>query len=241
MTIQDSLFCTDARRFLLGLEPDSVDLILTDPPYQVSIANGDLPRKEASPLKRDFGRWDKEPLDCEGFAAGAAHCLRDGGSVLVFCGDHLMWEVEYALRRNGIAFYMLLYWLKSNPPPKVRPGYLSEVEPVIWAFKVGENAATRPTFNGRGGYHRKVLQYPIVPAGQRWHPTQKPVEMLRELVMTHSNEGDLVVDPYCGSGSTLVAAAELGRRYAGCDADPDWTTCASNRLMATTPPLPGTI
>lgn len=78
----------------------------------------------------------------------------------------------------------------------------------------------------------------IIPSSEQ-HPTQKPVALFEHFIRLHTKPGDLVVDPFCGSGSSGVAAKRLGRRWIGCDTDSQWTEMAKERIDATTPPLEG--
>jgi DNA modification methylase len=78
----------------------------------------------------------------------------------------------------------------------------------------------------------------IIPSKSQ-HPTQKPVALFEHFIRLHTKPGDLVVDPFAGSGSSGVAAKKLGRRWIGCDTDERWVKMARERLAATTPPLPG--
>jgi DNA modification methylase len=106
-------------------------------------------------------------------------------------------------------------------------------------FAVWQTKGGGWTFNA-DGYRPNVWDFPIINGytcqnteEQRWHPTQKPEALMLQWVSIFSDEGDLVVDPYCGSGTTLVAAKRLGRRAIGCDIDPVNCANAARRLAAT--------
>ena len=122
----------------------------------------------------------------------------------------------------GFKMVRLVIWQKTNPVPlNMRATYLSNSrEMAVTGVKVG-----KPTFNSK--YDSGIYAYPIPRHnGNRMHPTQKPLLLFEDLVQKHSNTGDLVVDPFLGSGTTRVAAVRNARRFAGCDLDNNY---AKNR------------
>lgn len=221
-----------------------VDLVLTDPPYNVSArgvggrANttvGRVPRKDGTTreIVRDFGEWDHE-WDPEPFIASVAGMLRNGGSLIAFTSEFLF---EPYLR-TGLDHRSLLFWRKSNPAPNFRKQIVRAVEMAVWQTKGG-----KWTFNA-GGYCPNVWDGPIINGytcentnEQRWHPTQKPEALMNQWVALFSHEGDLVVDPFMGSGTTLVAAKRLGRRAIGVELDESYCEIAARRLQQDVLPL----
>lgn len=104
--------------------------------------------------------------------------------------------------------------------------YISDFEHAIVAIKKG-----KWTFNRQSDkYDRSELRYPIVSGKNRFHPTQKPVKLMEELILRHSNENDLVLDPFMGSGSTGVAALNLNRRFVGIELDKKYFNIAKERI-----------
>ncbi len=211
--------CADFRDFLHGLDANSVDLILTDPPYAISRATGFQSIGERS-IKRfavsmDFGKWDHHEINLSAFAQHSYRVLRKGGTVIVF---YDIWKIErlkLALESAGFVMLRLILWQKTNPVPlNSKRTYLSNSREVaVVGVKVG-----KPTFNAK--YHNGVYSYPIPRHnGKRIHPTQKPDKLFAELLRVHSHPGDLVVDPFLGGGTTAIATISEGRRFAGCDID----------------------
>ena len=174
----------------------------------------------------DFGEWDKG-FDLTGWIPAAVNCLRIGGSIIIFNAWRNMDEIATALEACGCNVKEMIQWQKSNPMPRNRDRlYVTACEFAIWAVK-GKGW----TFNRqRSTYENTIFQYPIVSAKNRIHTTQKPVELMRDLIMIHSNEGDIVLDPFIGSGTTAVAALETGRRYIGYEIDVAYYTAALNRI-----------
>jgi DNA modification methylase len=231
---------TDAVTFLNSQIPGSVDLVLTDPPYIISRKSG-FKQMGSKGVKRfgisvDFGKWDNTDAAThfelmKTFTRGCYAALRDGGTIIVW---YDVWKIESManhLRSAGFHKLRLVEWLKTNPVPlNSKSGYLSNAREIaIVGIKGG-----RATFHSE--YDNGVYSFPIHrDGGKRLHPTQKSLAITSQLIAKHSNKGDLVVDPFSGSGTHLVAARMAGRRYAGCELDPAYFEIASKRLMAAQP------
>ena len=217
----------DAVGFLGSLEGGSVDLVLTDPPYAISRDSNYTNTKDARYAKHviDFGDWDQAPIDAAALAQAMHRALRKGGTAIVF---YDLWKLESlaaALAEAGFSQPRFIEWLKTRPVPvNSKRNYLSNArEAAVSVVKGG-----KPTFNSE--YDAGTYSFDTIRGNARIHPTQKPLPLMEALVEKHSNPGDLVIDPFCGSGSSLLAAKNLGRRWAGCDADPKWAAAARERL-----------
>ena len=225
--------CCDYRDFLRSLERNSVDLVLTDPPYGVSRKTGFSSFKngvERFAVSMDFGDWDHQQIDLAAFADEAYRVVRRGGTVIVW---YDLWKISHlyeALGDAGFKMLRLIVWNKTNPVPlNSRCTYLSNSrEMAVVGVKGGS-----PTFNG--AYDSGDYSYPIPRhGGNRIHPTQKPLDLFRELVLKHSSPGDLIIDPFLGSGTTAVAALQEDRSFAGCDIDESYAQAAEIRLRQLT-------
>ena len=225
-----SVQCADYRYFLDTLPAGAVDLILTDPPYSISRKTGFKSIGERG-VKRfavtmDFGEWDHAEIDLDALAVKSFRALRRGGTAIVF---YDLWKLERlrnALEAAGFSMIRLIVWEKSNPVPlNSKRTYLSNSREIaVVGVKGG-----KPTFNGE--YHNGVYRYPIPRHnGSRIHPTQKPDDLFADLIRVHSNQGDLVVDPFLGGGTTAAAALTLGRHFAGCDIDAEYARLSLERL-----------
>jgi len=215
--------CFDLMRRLRA-QGEQFDLILTDPPFNVSRAQGDFQyRGDASAKVRDFGGWDfgfdpQQLVDC------AHPLLKPGGSLLAFTSDLLIgaYKLQDPKLWNSRG---VMIWKKNNPPTSPRPGYVNACEFIVWLAKTKAPA----TWNA-DGYTLNVFQYPIAAGHKRMgHPTEKPVQLLKDLIMRHSDHGEAVLDPFAGSGSTLRAAKDLGRVATGIEMDPEFVAMASAR------------
>ena len=225
-----NLVCADFRDFLDSIASSSVDLVLTDPPYAISRKTGfkSLGRRSVKrfAVSMDFGEWDHAEIDLEALARKTYRVLRKGGTVIVF---YDLWKLERlrdALVSAGFSMIRLIVWEKTNPVPlNSKRTYLSNSREIAVAGVKGG----KPTFND--AYHNGVYRYPIPRHnGNRIHPTQKPDDLFSELVRVHSCEGDLVVDPFLGGGTTAVAAITQGRRFRGCDIDERYIELVTERL-----------
>ena len=219
----------DFAEFLSRMSLGSIDLILTDPPYTISRKTG---FKNLGPnsvarfaVEMDFGEWDQSLINLTDLCRLSWRGLRFGGTAIIF---YDLWKLSYlsdAMISAGFKQIRLIEWVKTNPVPlNSKRNYLTNSREIaVLGVKGG-----KPTFNSE--YDTGVYKYPIPHNGQRYHPTQKPLEMFCELVKKHSNPGDLVVDPFLGSGTTALAAVELEREFAGCDLNEDYIQIASERL-----------
>ena len=221
---------SDFAAFLADLAAGSVDLVLTDPPYTISRATGfqntgrnSVPRLAVS---MDFGKWDRVQIDLDKLAAGMKRALRTGGTAIVWYDVWKITDLARALTGAGFKMLRLLIWEKTNPVPlNASANYLSNArEMAVLCVKGG-----KATFHSR--YDPGTYRLPIPRHnGRKVHPTQKPLDLFRTLVEKHSNRGDLIVDPFLGSGTTAVAAVEACRRFAGCDLSSRYVRAAKKRL-----------
>ena len=222
----------DYRDLLDSLPPGAADRILTDPPYTISRSTGFAKLGERSvarfAVSMDFGHWDHTNIDLDALSERMFRVLRKGGTAVVW---YDLWKVSHlseAMVRAGFKMLRVLIWHKTNPVPlNMKATYLSNSREIAVAGVKGG----KPTFNDQ--YHNGVYYYPIPRHnGKRIHPTQKPLDLFTELVEVHSLPGDLVVDPFLGSGTTAVAALESGRNFYGGDIDPHYVKEARRRVSA---------
>jgi site-specific DNA-methyltransferase (adenine-specific) len=128
-------------------------------------------------------------------------------------------------KTSGFSQIRFIEWLKTNPQPiNSKVNYLTNCREIAL---VGVKKS-KPTFNS--SYDNGVYAYPIQGGKDRFHPTQKSTKLFQELIEKHSNEGDVVLDPFLGSGTTAVAANESGRKFIGCELDEEYYTKAMARI-----------
>jgi site-specific DNA-methyltransferase (adenine-specific) len=225
--------------WLEQLEDASVDHCITDPPYSEHVHAKSLSaplkvrnatkRKNVrpQPRKRDLGFTSLTPALQRDVAIELARITRRW--VIVFCDPEAIGTWRFALAGAGLDVVRVGVWIKPNGAPQFtgdRPG--TGYETVVIAHRKG-----RKWWNG-GGKHA-VWVHPIATGGygrERVHSTQKPLPLLLELIEQFTDPGELVIDPFAGSGSTGVAACRLGRRFAGAELDPDMAALAAEQIAA---------
>ena len=220
-------------RELLPLIPDgAVGHVLADPPYSrhVHTAQRRVRRSEGKP-----GRVVPEPLSFESLSDEllefvAAQCARVARRwVLVFSDVENVSAWRAALAAHGLTHRRTGAWVKLGAQPQ-----MSGDRPAV-GFEALEIAHPRGRSRWNGGGRPAVWTHPLATGhgeGLRLHPTQKPLSLLLELVRDFTDEGDLVLDPFCGSGTTGVACVRLGRRFIGFELNPSWATLAAERIAA---------
>ena len=217
----------EAYEFLCSLEKDSVNLILTDPPYEISKQSGyisSLTKPDGTPQSKktirrfavdlDFGEWDKQNLDLLPFLREMYRVLKPSGTLIMF---YDLWKIETLknmMEASKFKQIRFVEWIKKNPVPlNSKRNYLTNAREIaLTAVK-----KSKPTFNSK--YDNGIYKYPIYHSKDRTHPTQKSLGLFEELIEKHSNEGDLVLDCFLGSGTTAVAALRTKRNFVGCEID----------------------
>lgn len=196
-----------------SLEKESVDLILTDPPYNISKENN---FKTMGRGGIDFGEWDKG-FDLYSWIDETFSKIKKGGSLIIFNDWKNIGEIAKYAENQGFEIKDMLRWEKTNPMPRNRDRrYITDYETAVWLVK----PKSKWTFNRLSeSYDRPKLSYASPQGKKRIHPTQKPVELLEELILRHSNPEDLIVDPFAGSGSCYNACASTNRNFLGAEID----------------------
>jgi site-specific DNA-methyltransferase (adenine-specific) len=238
------IFQGDCLEILPAIPEGTVDLIFADPPYFLS--NGGITCHAGKMVSVHKGDWDKSKgpdANHEFNRAWLAACqrvLKPNGSIWVSGTAHVIHSVGFAMQQLGFKLLNDISWVKPNPPPNLSCRYFTHAtETIIWAAK---NAKSRHTFHykamkeiNRGKQMKSVWEIkPPEPWEKRFgkHPTQKPVALLERILFASSNEGDLVLDPFLGGGTTLFAAFRLRRHAAGCDLSAEFLTLAVRRLCS---------
>lgn len=210
------IYNTDCIEFMKTMDKDSVNLTITDIPY-----NGCS--KESNGLRTlDKGKADVLTFDLRDFLNEIYRITK--GTIIIFCGTNQISELftffnKYSLKKEGTTRQLI--WSKTNPSPmNGKYVYLSGIENAIWFRK------PKATFNA----HCKstVFSYPC--GRSKLHPTEKNINLIKELILDNSNEKDIVFDPCFGSGCHLLAAKELNRKYIGCEIDTEYFNIGKKRL-----------
>jgi site-specific DNA-methyltransferase (adenine-specific) len=240
------IFQGDCLEILAAIPESCVDLIFADPPYFLS--NGGITCHAGRMVSVNKGSWDRSrgpDANHEFNRAWLAACqrvLKPNGSLWVSGTAHVIHSVGFAMQQLGMKLLNDISWVKPNPPPNLSCRYFTHAtETLIWAAK---NQKSRHTFHYKemkllaGGKQMKSVW--TIPPPEPWekrfgkHPTQKPVALLERILLASSNPGDLVLDPFLGSGTTALAALRTSRFFRGIEIDPKWVRVASQRLKEQT-------
>lgn len=203
------------------------DAVITDPPYNISRKNN---FKTMGRAGIDFGEWDKG-FDLTSWISYCEPLLKKGGNIVIFNDWKNMSYIVNALEINGFDIKDLIRWKKTNPMPRNRDRrFITDYEVAVWAVKKGD----KWTFNRLSDtYERPEIVNKITPKSEKifgGHPTQKPVEVMEWIINRLSNVGDLIFDPFMGSGSTGVACLKTNRKFVGIDNDEKSFNMSCERL-----------
>ena len=193
-----------------------VDHIITDPPYNISKDNNFNTMKNPR-VGVDFGNWDRGKFDLYSWVPNYSKLLNKNGSMIIFCSYRFISYIIDALESEEADMVVkdIIVWQKSNPMPRnINRRYVQDMEFAIWA----EKKKAKWIFNKPDDkpYLRAMFTTPVVSGGEKLgHPTQKSLQLMEDIVTIHTNPGDLILDPFMGSGSTGVAALKNGRRFLG--------------------------
>lgn len=228
----------DCLEALRSIDGDSVDLILTDPPYNLGL----FMKERATNLKalRDnyFGAagWDNLEYDqwnesMDSFFDEAARVMKPGGSMVVFMAVIKVESIIAQAVKHGFYYKTTGTWHKQNPMPRnMNLHFVNSTESWIY-FTYGARVGT---FNNEGKVVHDYFESPVTPKSERRygkHPTQKPIALMDFFVEKLSNPGDLVLDPFMGSGSSGVSAIRNGRRFIGIELEETYYDIATNRIQ----------
>jgi site-specific DNA-methyltransferase (adenine-specific) len=232
----------DCLEILPAIPENSFDLIFADPPYFLS--NDGITCHAGRMVSVNKGTWDRSRGPDQNHAfnrawlAACQRVLKPNGSIWVSGTAHVIHSVGFAMQQLGFKLLNDISWVKPNPPPNLSCRYFTHAtETLIWAAK---NKKSRHTFHYRlmkehaGGKQMKSVWTfkPPEPWEKHFgkHPTQKPVALLERILLASSSPGDLVLDPFLGSGTTAIAALRLGRKFRGIEIDPKWIEVARKRI-----------
>lgn len=242
----------DCLEVLDRLPGNSVDMIFADPPYNLQLQQ-ELWRPNMTRVDAVDEDWDKfadfAAYDrfTRGWLAACRRVLKDTGTLWVIGTYHNIFRVGTILQDLGYWVLNDIVWIKANPMPNFRGvRFTNAHETLIWACKF---RGARYTFN----YHamkslnndkqmRSDWELPICSGaerlkanGEKVHPTQKPEALLYRVILSSTNPGDIVLDPFLGSGTTAVVAKKLHRRWIGIERNPRYAEVARRRISDTAP------
>lgn len=221
---------------------NSVDMIFADPPYFLS--NGGITCHAGKMVSVNKGKWDKSKGVVENhqfnleWLKACQRVLKPNGTIWVSGTTHIIYSIGFAMQELGFKILNDIVWYKRNAPPNLSCRYFTHsTEIVLWAAK---NDKSKHLFNyahmkqiNEGKQMRNVWEISSPAHAEKVfgkHPTQKPVDLLKRIILASTNEGDLVLDPFCGSSTTGVASLLLNRKYVGIDLEEAYLEVSRKRL-----------
>ena len=246
----DRILRGDCLEQLSRLPSASVDLVFADPPYNLQL-DGDLLRPNNTVVDGVHQAWDKfstfQEYDrfCHAWLTECRRILKPDGAIWVIGSYHNIFRLGAALQDLGFWIQNDVVWRKVNPMPNFRgKRFTNAHETLIWA---GRDQKSRVTFNyeslkaGNDDLQmRSDWLFPICSGperlkddnGKKAHPTQKPEALLHRILIASTDRGDVVLDPFFGTGTTGAVAKRLGRQWIGIERDPDYAAAAEERIAA---------
>ena len=243
----------DCLSELAGLPDACVDLVFADPPYNLQLERT-LLRPNNTRVDGVDEAWDKFASFAEydrfsrAWLAACRRVLKPDGAIWVIGSYHNIFRIGAVLQDLGFWIQNDIIWRKVNPMPNFRgKRFTNAHETLIWA---GRDAKARVTFNYEAMkalnddlQMRSDWLFPICsggerlrrPDGRKAHPTQKPEALLHRLLLASTSPGDMVLDPFFGTGTTGAVARRLGRRWLGIEADADYARAAERRIATVAP------
>lgn len=241
-TKNEKLILGDCFEILENIKKESIDMIFVDPPYFLS--NGGISCSSGKMVSVNKGKWDKY-IDInkkhefnKKWIKLCKKCLKDNGTIWVSGTFHNIYSVGMALEEEGFKIINNITWQKTNPPPNLScKCFTHSTETILWAKK---DNSSKYTFNYKlmkeknGGKQMKdvwsgSLTKPTEKKEGK-HPTQKPEYLLEKIILASTNENDIILDPFSGSGTAGVVSKKYNRKYIGIEVDKTYIQIAKTRI-----------
>jgi len=231
--LEYKLYQGDCFTILDSIEDNTIDLVLTDPPYgidwkeQIKFNNKKAYYSKGFDELKEWDLVDIKELYNKLFPI-LTRVTKDTGSIILFTrNENVTYAIESAAA-SGFYHKACIYWVKTNPVPQVRKrNYLSSVETIVWSVK------TKDSFTFNFSTQKEMLNYiqmPLCQGKERTeHPAQKPLALIKKLMAIHSNKEDTILDNFLGSGTTMKAAIETGRNCIGIEANKKYILACKER------------
>jgi DNA modification methylase len=253
----DVILAGDNIEILATLPAKSVDLIFADPPYNLQLGGENLYRPNMSRVDGVDDEWDQftnfGAYDdyTEQWLRACHRVLKDTGTIWVIGTYHNIYRVGKIMMDLGYWFINDVVWVKSNPMPQFRGSrFANSHETLLWAMKSKDQTYTfnyhalKNLNDGKQMRSDWEWEIPLCTGaervrvnGEKAHTTQKPEALLYRIIRASSNPGDVVLDPFFGTGTTGAVAKKLHRHWIGIERDPSYIQVAQDRIDAISPPL----
>lgn len=246
----DTILAGDCIDILRGIPDRSVDMVFADPPYNLQLG-GDLHRPDNSKVDAVDDSWDQ----FESFAAydafssawlkEARRVLKPNGTIWVIGSYHNIFRLGVTLQDQGYWILNDVVWRKTNPMPNFKGRRFTNAhETLIWAAK-GPGSKYRFNYDSMKAMNEDIQmrsdwEFPLCTGGERLkgddgqkvHPTQKPEALLTRIINACTAPGDIILDPFFGTGTTGAVAKKLGRHFVGIERDPTYIKAAKQRIKS---------
>lgn len=228
----DTILNIDYAEGIKSVADKSISLVLTDPPYEVSrdsnFASGESKGRDTDRFRIsiDFGEWDsKGSFNIANMCKESYRVLKDGGYFICFYDIWKISDLKRYCEDVGFTQLRFIEWVKTNPVPlNSKVNYLTNAREIAVCAVKG----SKPVFNSE--YDNGIYEFPICHDEHRFHPTQKPLDLVRSLILKHSNEGDTVLDNTIGSGTTAIACIRDKRHFIGFELNKEYYDKACKRI-----------
>jgi len=245
----DRVLLGDCIEFMNAMPEESVDLVFADPPYNLQLSQ-DLFRPNNTYVESVDDHWDQfgSFADYDKFTRewliAARRVLKADGALWVIGSYHNIYRVGSILMDVGYWILNDITWIKTNPLPQMRGSrFCNAHDTLIWAKKSRDSRYTFHYRDMKAGNEDKQMrsdwQFPLCMGrerekvdGKSVHSTQKPEALLHRVLVSTSNPGDIVLDPFCGSGTTAAVAKRLGRHFITIDREQQYVDTALARIAA---------
>lgn len=210
---------------LMAQMPDgTIDLVVTDPPYLISYKTGRRKNKQHDFCKTIKGDNDRQLII--DYISECHRILKDNTALYMFCSGKTIDFFKKEIEKAGFVIKNIIVWVKNNHTAgDLKAQYGQQYEFIILANK------GRREFNGKR--LTDVWSYKRVVGAQQLHQNQKPVDLIKQCILKHSNPDEIVFDGFMGAGTTGVACAETGRRFVGIEIEPKYYDIAKERINNT--------
>lgn len=243
----NKVYLGDSLEMLKKIPDNTIDLIFADPPYNLQL-NGELYRPNQTKVDAVNDEWDKFPSmkDYDNFSrkwlSECYRVLKKSGSIWVIGTYHNIFRVGSIMQDIGYWLLNDIIWIKTNPMPNFKGTRFNNAhETLIWATKSKESKYTfhyqslksaNDDLQMRSDWYIPICQGEerIKVNGRKAHSTQKPAELLYRIIISTSNIGDIILDPFCGSGTTAAVAKRLGRNFITFDKDEFYVKISTERI-----------
>lgn len=236
----NKVICGDALELIPRLPDGSIDAVVTDPPYGIEREVAVITRKggkfgSAAPIHKGIAENPEtvKGVRYDDWIPLVFPKLKKHGVLVTFCEKRKIGYVCDLVEELGMVVRNIVIWIVTNPPPQARKvKWMDAWQPIVIATK---NRGAGHHYNWRMGQHPDyIITSPLCMGKERTpHPTQKPLDVVIPLVKWWTFEGDVVLDPFAGSGTTAVACKLLGRKWICFEINPRYVEIARRRLSQT--------